>query len=323
MNATSNRNAVRENVSELARRWIIPALAVVALLILPLSAHSQGTMFAGVVVGNNCNAQVWEPDGTAWVKLNSPRGVPRPLVDGEKVKCAAPTGSLTIFVSKSYKTVSGSEIYRVQSGAVLSEVVKYSDLAATRGEQPPETIFYSPPSQGAIEPEHFVVRWNPPPGAGELTLSVAPENGGKDLCGSLSFAGSTKSVDSSELRDALAQYRDHGALDPLVMRLRDAEGQAYSVSFTVLTPPNAKKLTQDLAKWDSKDALVRHLGRGSVYSTYALYFEAAEESELALKESPKSALLLQLAANAERRTGNSARAAELERELSQVTAKAQ
>ncbi len=107
------------------------------------------------------------------------------------------------------------------------------------------------------------------------------------------------------------------------MRLRDTAGQEYSVSFTVLTPPNTKKLVQDLAKWDSKDALVRHLGRGSVFSNYALYYEAAEESELALKESPKSALLLQLTANAERRTGNAARAAELERELSQVTAKAQ
>ena len=137
------------------------------------------------------------------------------------------------------------------------------------------------------------------------------------------FEASSASFDSQELRDALANYRDRNGFAPLVLRLSDTEGHEYHVSFSVLTPPNQKRLAQELAEWDAKDGLVRHLGRASVYFDFGLYSEAAAESELALKESPKSSLLLQLTANAERRTGNLPRASELEGELKQMSAKVQ
>jgi len=323
MNAIPYRKAVRADLCELTPRWAISALIAVLVLVSPLRARAQVTTFAGVVIENTCKAQVFEPEDQKWHVLVSPKGSHRPLIAGEILKCSSASGSLTLLDSQTYTTISGTQTHKVEVSSVLNEVIRYAEPAFTRGESPAETIFSSPPSGGTIEPERFVVRWSPPGGIGEVTLSVAPEHGDLPLYQSGRFQGSSASFDSQELRDALANYRDRNGFAPLVLRLSDTEGHEYRVSFSVLTPPNQKRLAQELAEWDAKDGLVRHLGRASVYSDFGLYSEAAAESELALKESPKSSLLLQLTANAERRTGNLPRANELEGELKQMSAKVQ
>ena len=323
MSTIPHRNTVRALVCHASRKSIFTMILGAIGLFAPARAHAQATTFAGLVIENTCKAQVLEPNEKQWHALVSPRGCHRPLVSGEQLKCGSSSGSLTILDSKTYKTISGDQKYVVEISSVLNEVVEYSEPAFTRGEKPPDTIFFSPASEGTIQPEHFVVRWVPPPEIGDVALSVVPKSASKNILYSGHLAGASGALDSQQLRDALAMYRDRGGLDPLVLQLIDAKGDPYSVTFTVLTPPNAKKLTQALAEWDGKDSLVRHLGRSSVYSSFGLYYEAATESELALRESPKSRLLLQLTVNAERRTGNSVRANELETQLSQMTAKVQ
>jgi hypothetical protein len=105
--------------------------------------------------------------------------------------------------------------------------------------------------------------------------------------------------------------------------MADTLGHHYDVTFSVLTPRDTKKLQQDLEEWTDKDKLMRHLGRASAFAGFSLYSEAAEEYELALKDSPGSVLLVQLAASAERRTGNIPRASELDGQLKQMMAKVQ
>ncbi len=323
MNAFPHRAPIRPIATKNSFFGISALFLVFAFLLAPLRANSQSSSFAGVVVENTCNAQIQEPAEATWKKIGPTRGVPRPLLDGERVMCSPHTpGSVTVLVSKIYKSVSGGEIYRVEMGTALTDVVNYSDLAATRGASYPSTIFTSPSSEGAVDPQNFVVRWTPPARIGEVLLAIAPKSGGDGLFSIGHISGSSGSFDSQPLRDALEKYRDRGGLDPLVLRLHDEAGQDYAVTFTVLTPPDQKKLARELAEWDSQSGIVQHLGRASVFSSLSLYSEAAAESELALKESPQSPLLLQLAANAELRTGNSARAGELEKQFSQLTAKA-
>ncbi|MGC1684099.1 MAG: hypothetical protein WA734_00620 [Candidatus Acidiferrales bacterium] len=323
MNAIPYRKAVRADLCKLTPSWYIPAFIAVAILLSPLGSRAQVTTFAGVVIENTCKAQVFEPEDQKWHVLVSPKGSHRPLIAGEILKCGSTSGSLTLLDSQTYTTISGMQTHKVEVSSVLNEVIRYAEPAFTRGESPVETIFSSPPSGGTVEPERLVVRWRPPAGIGEVTLSVAPESSDLNLFESGRFEASSAAFDSQELRDALAKYRDRNGFAPLVLRLRDAAGHEYRVSFSVLTPPNQKRLVQELAEWDAKDGLVRHLGRASVYSDFGLYSEAAAESELALKESPKSSILLQLAASAERRTGNLPRASELEGELKQMAAKVQ
>ncbi len=323
MNAIPYRKAVRADLRQHTFRWAIPAIVAAAVFVLPLRSRAQVTSFAGVVIENTCKAQVWEPEDQKWHMLVSPKGSHRPLIAGEILKCGSTSGSLTLLDSQTYTTLSGTQTHKVEVSSVLNEVIHYAEPAFTRGESPAETIFSSPPSDGTIEPERFIVRWSPPAGIGEVELTVGPENGGVRLFTSRPFPGSSATFDSQGLRDALANYRDRNGFAPLTLHLRDASDHDYRVTFSVLTPPNRKKMELELAGWDAKDGLVRHLGRASVYSDFGLYFDAAAEFELALKESPKSSLLLQLTANAERRTGNSSRASELDGEVKQMSAKVQ
>jgi len=322
MNALANRAPIRPCATTNLFVGISAPFLAFAFLLVPLRANSQSPSFAGVVVANTCSAQIQEPGQSGWKKISPTRGGPRPHLEGEKVRCSPQTpGSVTVLVSKQYKSVSGDECYRVVSQDALTDVVKYSDLAATRGASYPSTIFTSPSSEGAVDPQTFIVRWTPPARIGEVALTIVPKSGGDGLFSFGGIPGGSGSFDSQPLRDALEKYRDRGGRDPLVLRLHDEAGQDYAVTFTVLTPPDQKKLERELAEWDSQSGIVQHLGRASVFSSFSLYFEAAAECELALQESPQSPLLLQLAANAEQRSGNSARAGELENQFSQLTAK--
>ncbi|MGC1582442.1 MAG: hypothetical protein WA766_13230 [Candidatus Acidiferrales bacterium] len=323
MNEIPYRKAVRADLCKHTLRWVIPAIIAAAAVVSPLHTHAQVTTFAGVVIENTCKAQVFEPEDQKWHALVSPKGSHRPLIAGEILKCSSTSGSLTLLDSQTYTTISGTQTHKVEVSSVLNEVIRYAEPAFTRDRSPAETIFSSPPSEGTIEPERFIGRRSPPAGVGDVELSIAPESCGGRLFTSRHFPGSSATFDSQQLRDALASYRDRNGFAPLVLRLRDADDREYRVTFSVLTPPNQRKLEQELAAWEAKDGLVKHLGRASAYSEFGLYSEAAAESELALKESPKSSLLLQMTADAERRTGNSARASELDGELKQMMAKVQ
>jgi hypothetical protein len=200
-------------------------------------------------------------------------------------------------------------------------MAQYAEPASTRGASPRDTIFMSPPEDGKVEIDHLVVRWNPADLKGIVSFSLSPQGSEHELWRQEAYPVAKGSLDSEGLRRALSAYRDRGSTAPLLLRMTDADRNTHEVSFSVLTPPDEESLQHLLAEWNSRDALVRDLGRASTYSSFGLYAEAAEACESALRQAPNSSLLLQLTAEAERRTGNSIRAGELTQQLERVMAK--
>jgi len=297
-------------------------LAAAAVLVsAPRTLRAQQTAFAGMVKNVNCTAELMEPGAQEKKPLVVGRSGNRPLIDGEQLRCTGP-GSMTIVVAEGRRTISKADGWvPIHQGVMLQGMADYSEQASTRGTPLRETIFMSPPQDGAIEIENFVVRWNPANVKGDVTLILATQGANHELWRQAAFPGAKDHLISEELRRALSAYRDRGATAPLMLRMTDAAGNSYEVSFSILTPPDEETLQQMLAEWNSRDTLVRELGRASTYSAFGLYVEAAQEYEAALQGAPNSFLLLQLAAAAERRTGNSARADELGHRLERAVAK--
>jgi hypothetical protein len=305
------------------------ALCAVLFLVVPGRASAQQTSFAGWLLNVNCNAQIRESSKDPPKRVNLKPGQRRPLVVGESVQCQS-GNSLTIQAVDGSQTVYPDKWVDIKpSASALDSKSKSNTLtnafapAFTRGASPSKTIFYSPPPDGTVDPEHLILRWELHKWSGNVTISVKPENSDDLLCCEGSFPASSGSLDSTGLRAAITKYRDRGARDPLELSMRVASGQEYKASFAVLTLPDKRKLQKELEEWDGKDELVRHLGRASVFGNFDLFTEAASEYEAALKQSPGSVMLLEPTLAAELRTGNLPRASELEGELKQMSAKVQ
>jgi len=338
----SNRSASHQNAGRAIPRLLSSALSTVLLIAIPGVARSQTTAqkqttVAAFLTEVNCSAE-YKPSANAAAKpLVLKPGQLRPLAAGESLRCKSGS-DLTILEVDGAHTVLPDKWVMVSAGPAPNgqgyinnaategdpkNMVNFFSGAYTRGAVPDASIFFSPPSGETADPDHLILRWIPPAGIGNVSITVRPENGDHDLCCDGSFSGSSGMLDSSALRAALANYRNIGAREPLRLTMTDSSGRQYSVSFSLLTPRDAKKLQLDLDEWSDKDQLMRHLGRASAFSGFGLYAEAAEEYELALKDSPGSVLLVELAAGAERRTGNVVRANELEGQLKQMMAKVQ
>ncbi|HUJ82644.1 MAG TPA: hypothetical protein VLW83_12240 [Candidatus Acidoferrales bacterium] len=289
----------------------------------PRTAQAQQTAFAGIVTDVNCKAELKESGNDTPRPLAVGNGNRRPLIAGEQLRCTGP-GSMIVVLAEGRKPISKSDgWFAVQQGAILQGMAKYAEPAFTRGASPDESIFMSPPSDGTAEIEHLIVRWRTAGIQGDVTLSLSPQGSEHELWRQAAVAGANGSLDSDGFRQALAAYRERGASAPLLLKMQDAAGKNYQVSFSLLAPRDEDDLNQMLTEWNSRDAIVRHLGRASAYSSFGLFVEAAEEYESALREAPDSSLLLQLTAAAERRIGNSTRAAELAQKLDRAMAKSE
>ena len=287
------------------------------------TAKAQQTAFAGIVTDVNCKAEVKEAGDDTPRTLAVGNGNRRPLIAGEQLRCTGP-GSMTVVLAEGRKPISKSDgWFAVQQGPILQGMAKYAEPAFTRGRSPDVSIFMSPPADGTVEIEHLIVRWNAAGIQGDVTLSLSAQGSEHELWHQAAAPGAKGLLDSDGFRRALAAYRERGASAPLLLKMQDAVGNSYEVSFSLLTPGDEANLIQMLAEWNSRDALVRHLGRASAYASFGLFVEAAEEYETALREAPDSSLLLQLAAEAERRIGNSTRADELAQKLERAMAKSE
>ena len=287
------------------------------------TARAQQTAFAGIVTDVNCKAEVKEAGNDTPRPLAVGNGNRRPLIAGDQLRCTGP-GSMTVVLAEGRKPISKSDgWFAVQQGAILQGMAKYAEPAFTRGASPDESIFMSPPSDGTVEIEHLIVRWRTAGIQGDVTLSLSPQGSEHELWRQAAVAGANGSLDSDGFRQVLAAYRERGASAPLLLKMQDAAGKNYQVSFSLLAPRDEDELNQMLTEWNSRDAIVRHLGRASAYLSFDLFVEAAEEYESALREAPDSSLLLQLTAAAERRIGNSTRAAELAQKLDRAMAKSE
>jgi hypothetical protein len=318
-----------------ARRWGNSALRIfagvcalavalaLALAGMPQRARAQGSSsFAGIITDVKCSAELKEAGSDAAQPLKLGAGERRPVVSGEQIHCLTDGPGITVVVAGGPMTVKKENgWYTVRSGAILKEMTQYAQPAFTRGETPRDTIFYSPVEGGTVDPARLIVKWIPPENIGNVTIAIAPENSERPLCCKGMASGAAGVLDSPGIREALARYRDRGGAAPLELRMHDTSGNEFSVIFSVLTPPAQQSLDTALAGWKTKDMLVRHLGRASTFTAFGLYGDAADEYEMALKQSPDSSLLLEMTAEAEQRTGNAGRAAELSKKLEHITAK--
>jgi hypothetical protein len=309
----------------LARRILAAGCVLAAALAaFPQEAVGQAGAFAGIITDVQCDAELLEAGANTGQALKLQPGEKRPVTAGERVRCLTDGAGITLVVAGGPKTIQKEDgPYEIRGGPILKEITQYAPAGLARGESAREAVFYSPAEGSTVDPRRLVVKWTPPANIGAVTVAIAPENSEHPLCCRGMVSGATGVIDSPGVREALLRYRDQGGAAPLELRMHDTAGNEYSVTFSLVTAPEQQHLDEALGAWKSKDQVVRHLGRASTFAAFGMYSDVAEECELALKQAPESALLLEMTAEAQQRTGNAGRAAELSKKLAQATAKSQ
>jgi hypothetical protein len=285
-----------------------------------LPAAAQDGSFAGIISEITCKgkAEIIEVGTNTKKDLKPEVDKHRPVASGDQLRC---TGDGQIVVQLGGKSTTiikedkpGGKFALIRRSAILNSIAQDLDPAVTRGGsgQP----IFSPPSDGAARASDLVVRWDPWPGVDQLTISVWPNATRQKFCCDGTFDGKKGSLESPELRKALMPLRDRNADDrELVLNISGSLLRDFLVAFSVLSATEETQLNGELATWESKNALLRHLGRAHIFSNYRLFTQAAEESEAALALAPESPYLLVLSIEAEHRTGNAAPLEELKRRL--------
>jgi hypothetical protein len=174
---------------------------------------------------------------------------------------------------------------------------------------------FSPTDHSVVLIEDFVVRWASNTAGCTFSLLM------QDVAASTVWRkdevdSGVGSLNDASARRALAAYRARMGTGPLKLIVNDSCGSTTSVSFSLLSVEDEHILNEDLAFWDKQTgALVRRIGRASVYDRFRMFPQAAEEYEAALSEAPDSRHLLMRTITAHRATGNFSRAWELKKRL--------
>jgi hypothetical protein len=296
----------------------------IILMGLTLPAAAEDGSFAGIItdIDKNCAGQIMEAGTSVPLPLDRDGDTHRPVASGDQLRCTG-AGKITIQggQDKASRIVIANAWVPIGRSSILNFIAQNLDAAVTRGGS--SEPIYSPPSGGAARASDFLVRWNPWPGIDRVTISVWPKTTQQRFCCDGSFDGKKGSLESPELRRALMPIRD-GTPDArrLILNIRSSFLRDFLVEFSLLSATEEAQLDRDLSHWDSKNALLYHLGRAHVFSNYQLFAQAAEESEAALELAPESPYLLALAIEAEHRTGNAAPLEELNHRLEAAQRKA-
>jgi hypothetical protein len=299
-------------------------LFVIFLIILagasPPAAAQDGA-FAGIITEITCPSQILEVGTKTPSDLLPDRDKHRPVASGDQLRCndagqivvrQGPATTTTITQKDGWMLLHRS--------AILNGIAQDFDPAVTRGgsAQP----IYSPPSGGAARASELLIRWEPWPGIDQITISVWSQTTQQKFCCDGAFDGKKGSLESPELRKALMPLRDRNSDDrKLVLNIRASPLRDFLVTFSVLSATEETQLDGELTPWESKSALLHHLGRAHVFSNYRLFAQAAEESEAALALAPESPYLLVLSIEAEHRSGNAAPIEALKRRLATAQSK--
>jgi hypothetical protein len=166
-------------------------------------------------------------------------------------------------------------------------------------------VLFSPPPHGRALADSMVVRWRPWDAAGKVAIRIETakhrelfNQGGIDGAGSYS---------SGALHAALRTRRRNDSEDTLILSIypKGSTEERDQVQFKVLTPAEEMSLKHDLDSADKQESpLVRRIERGYAYSSRKLWTEAANEYEVAVKDSPDNVTVLERAIRAENETGN-------------------
>lgn len=298
---------------------ILPVVFAIVLAGASLPAVAQDGSFAGIITDITCKGQIIEV-GTNTPKDLIPEGDKhRPVASGDKLRCIGP-GQIRVRQGQSEIVIQKDDTKKddgwvlVQRSAILNSIGHDLDPAVTRGSsgQP----IYSPPSGGAARASDLLVRWNPWPGIDQVTISVWSKTTQQKFCCDGTFDGKKGSLESPELRKALMPLRERNTDDrKLVLNISASLLRDFLIDFSLLSATEETQLDGELTTWDSKNSLLRHLGRAHVFSNYGLFTQAAEESEATLALESDSPYLLVLTIEAEYRTGNAAPVDELKRRL--------
>jgi hypothetical protein len=290
--------------------------AIVALVLFagrPCAVAQEGA-FAGVVSDVSCAGQIIEAGTTAVKDLARPRDTHRPVATGDRLRCVN-AGQIVVNQGPTRKIITKKDDWvQLRPSPILNAIVQSSDLAGTRaGDEQP---IYSPPSGGAARAGDFAIRWNPWPGVRNVTVSVWLKGSRDKLCCDGTLDGTTGSLERPDLCEALAKLRDREPEDrKFVVNITGSPLNDFGVVFSLLSAVEEVQLENELAAWDGRGELLRHLGRAHVFSNYKLFTEAAQESQAALALAPTSPYLLAESINAEDATENAVRVAELKRRL--------
>jgi hypothetical protein len=290
-----------------------------------LPAAAQDGSFAGIISDITCSAKIMEAGSPTQQDLTSEHDKHRPVASGDKLRCTD-AGKIVVQEGTRNQTITNKGVGNddwvvVQRSPILNTITQDFDSAMTRGSdgQP----IYSPPSGGAVRASDLVVRWNPWPGIDQVTISIWPEATQQKFCCDGTFDGKQGSLELAELRKLLMRLRERNPDDrKVVLNISASALRDYLVKFSVLSATEETQLDAELATWENKNGLFRHLGRAYAFSNYRLFTQAAEESEAALALAPESPYLLLSSIEAEHRTGNAAPLKDLEHRLEATKKKA-
>jgi hypothetical protein len=297
------------------------ALFICALLVLALSLKATGQgRDAVAIVERLSGAVVLEQKGKAKpFRLNAKSDLARTLYAADRVHCE-PGGKLTLRIGNRVTELderSGwftiSRPASDKSDQIQKAIAEYGRIGGRKKGGGPLALVYSPANESGVMPEIFVLRWIPLTRKCSASL-IIQEPGGKQLWRQDNVDGKVGSLDSTLAREALNSYRAKVGAGTLFLRLTDSCGHADQSRFDVLSLQDEQSLKKELVSWnDETNKLIAHLGRASVFTSYEMYPQVAEEYEAALALAPQSHDLLAKTIDAQHRSGNQARADELEK----------
>jgi hypothetical protein len=288
------------------------------LLILLVPSYVLGQRPVGAIVEEFQGSVLLEQNGKQ-VRLKPKLDIARSLFVGERVYCEK-GAKLTIKAgSKTLELDENSGWYTIvpPDSAQFKKIIDaYGRTGGRDRGDFTVPILYAPANDSSVVPEQFEVRWLPLKQLCVVSFVIQDANG-QEIWRQREVDGSAGLFGSARATEALSNYREKKGSGVLQLKLADSCGNEDRVNFTVLSVDAESTLNQALATWaGEQDQLMTHLGRASVFVEYEMFAQAADEYEAALKRVPESSALLKLTIAAQRRTGNRARAKELELRLS-------
>jgi hypothetical protein len=298
-------------------------LIVSAFLVFALCSKATGQgRDAVALVERLSGAVVLQQKGNAKsLRLNAKSDLARPLYAGDRVHCE-PGGELTLRIGNRVTELdekSGwftiSRPADAKSDRIQKALAEYGRTGGRKKGGGPQPLVYSPTDESVVMPEMFVLRWIPLMRKCGASLVIQEPKGDK-LWRQDNVDGTVGSLDSALARQALNTYRAKVGEGTLFLKFTDSCGHTDQARFDVLSLEDEQALKTELGLWnDETDKLIAHLGRASVFVSYRMFPQVAEEYEAALALAPQSHDLLKRTIDAHLKSGNRVRVTQLEKRL--------
>lgn len=180
-------------------------------------------------------------------------------------------------------------------------------------------ILFSPADEHAVSPNTLLLRWQGVSGR-KLRFELRQRRSSPDgqrvdaiLWTSGEVDGGSGVLERDDLRKVLTDLQRQPGTEPLMMWVLGAGPIDQFTRFRLLSKGEQADLDAELASVQqlSSDAFLQQIGRAAVFKRFALYPEAAQEYETALRNEPRSRQLRERAAEVQALTGNNKRAEQL------------